>query len=407
MIGERPRGASSGRLFYAGGGPGDFVRAHRKWRKGVPDSREISKTFSGQVADYCKASDIDAYFVSPHPDSARVEDGRFVIEHRPKPTSDVGAIRHQLRELWYGVGLAASARRFQANVALVDSGATSFPAMLFFKLVGIRVVCILHNTLWPKGHPPTRPADRLQLWASGLFFRFGADAVIGVSPECTRQVEELTKGRPPPLFEARAQFWRTTFADDADPPVSDSPFVVLYVGRIEENKGVFDLVEMAAHQEHRSPGRFRFEIWGDGEALQELRELIERRGLATMVRAPGYLSPDRASEVRAQSHVGIVPTRSNFNEGMAMTAIESILARRPLIASSAVPAVEVLREASVECPTDDVDSFVDALESLASEEERYSQMVSACDTLRDDFFDNHHGLEHAIRRAVESLHETE
>ena len=71
------------RLFYAGGGPGDFARAHEKWREGVPDSREISKTFSGQVADYCETAEVDAHFVSPHPEPTVVEDGRFIIEHRP------------------------------------------------------------------------------------------------------------------------------------------------------------------------------------------------------------------------------------------------------------------------------------------------------------------------------------
>lgn len=86
-----------------------------------------------------------------------------------------------------------------------------------------------------------------------------------------------------------------------------------------------------------------------------------------------------------------------------MTAIESVLARRPLIASAVVPAVEVLRDASIECPADEVAGFVDALSCLASDESRYLGMVKACDQLRDDFFDGRRGLESAIRDAVESL----
>lgn len=379
------------------------MRAHRSWRAGDPDSREISKTFSGQVADYCEASGVRAYFVSPHPDAALVEDGGFLIEHRPKLPPDATGLRYHLRELRYGVGLAHSARKFRADVAVIDSGASSFPTMLLFRLFGMSVVCVLHNALWPKGHPPKRLSERVQLWFSGLFFRYGVDAVIGVSPECNRQVELLTQGKPPRLFEARAQFWPATFESVADPPSFDSPFVVLYVGRIERTKGVFDIVEMATQLEKRSPGRFRFEIWGDGEALGELRELIDDRGLAEIVRAPGYLLPGQASAARARSHVGLVPTRSNFNEGMAMTAIESILARRPLVASSAVPAVEVLRSASIECPTDDVNSFVDALASLAADQSHYCEMVKACEGLRGGFFDPQQGLEAAIRSAIDSM----
>lgn len=403
MAGFDKRAPAHRSLFYAGGGPGDFIRAHRKWREGVPDSKEISKTFSGQVADYCEAHVARAYLVSPHPEPAQLEDGRFLIEHRPKPFPDASGLLYELRELWYGFRLARSAARFEADVVVVDSGATTFPAMLLFKRRGAHVVCVLHNTLWPKGHPPTRWSARLRAWLSGLFFRYGADAVIGVSPECIRQVEALAGDRTPTLVEARAQFWPATFEEAPDPPSFDSPFTVLYVGRIDETKGVFDIVEMAERLERRWPGRFRFEIWGEGEALEALRRSIEQREMSHVVRAPGYLLPEDAVAARARSHVGLVPTRSSFNEGMAMTAIESILARRPLIASSAVPAAEVLASASIECPADDVDSFVTALETLAGDQERYMAMVAACDGLKSTFFERGHGLEAAIDQAVESI----
>ena len=99
-----------------------------------------------------------------------------------------------LREVFYGLGLLATAVRFRANLAVIDSGTTHYFVTTLFRLAGIRVVPVLHNSIWPNGFPPTRSIPRLICWLDSLFYRHVAMAVIGVSPECTRQVEQLTPG---------------------------------------------------------------------------------------------------------------------------------------------------------------------------------------------------------------------
>ncbi|MEM7135697.1 MAG: glycosyltransferase [Myxococcota bacterium] len=399
MFGFR-RAKGRPRVFYAAAGPGDILRAHRNWRKRVPDSREISVTFSSQVADYCVEHASAAYFVSPHPDKVLVDDEEFTIEHRPRPLPNAHGVAFHLRELWYGIGLVATALRFRADLALLDSGCTTYPVMFLFKLFGLRVIPIMHMTLWPAGHRPDGTKAAAFWEASGAFFRFGADAFVGVSPECLRQVDELTRGHGPPGFEALAQFFDHSFADPTPPPPHGDRFVVLYVGRLEPNKGVFELVGAAERLEREQPGRFRFEIWGEGGSAGALRALVDERDLSGVVEVPGYLTPTDAPAARARSHVGVVPTRSDFNEGMAMTAIESVLAGRPVVATSVVPAAEVLSEASVVCDPDSEQEIARALATLADDADRYTRLAAACEKLRAPFLDRSRGLAAALDAAA-------
>ena len=49
------------------------------------------------------------------------------------------------------------------------------------------------------------------------------------------------------------------------------PFTVLFAGRTEANKGIFDLVEICRSLEAERPGDFQFDICGEGSGLESLR----------------------------------------------------------------------------------------------------------------------------------------
>ena len=70
------------------------------------------------------------------------------------------------------LGLLRTALWFKADVALIDSGCTHYFVCGLFRLFGIRVIPILHNSLWPNGFPPRKliprmvnKLDSLLLWA--------------------------------------------------------------------------------------------------------------------------------------------------------------------------------------------------------------------------------------------------
>jgi glycosyltransferase involved in cell wall biosynthesis len=114
----------------------------------------------------------------------------------------------------------------------------------------------------------------------------------------------------------------------------------------------------------------------------------------------GWTSPKDQSGVYARSHVSIVPTRSNFKEGLAMTAAEAILAGRPVITNPVVPALEILRPACVETKTNNIDSYVKAILALIDDPNQYRILCNACHGLQGQFYDREQGLSAILKKIL-------
>lgn len=387
------------RIFYAAAGPADLHQSHRHWRTGTHNPTEVSQTFSGQIQDFCRDIGAEGYFISVHPNPGIVHDGEFTMEHRPKRPARGG--QYHLEEIRYGIGLLRTAKQWGADVALLDSGITHYFVMGLFRAAGIQVVPILHNTLWPAGYRPTDKISRALDFLNRRFWREQPQSVIGVSPECLRQVEALAPQRDYAMHEIRAQFDRGYFERIGAPPKhGDGPFRVMFIGRVNRIKGVLDIPAMARRIEDRSPGLVGWEICGSGPDLDELRAEIARLGVDHVVTARGWTSLEEVTQVYNRSHAAIVPTRSSFEEGLAMTAAEAILAGRPLITNPVVPALEVLRPAAIAGRTDDPDSHADAVEKLARDRVLYERLRHACPAVAGPFYDRRNGLRNMLRVAL-------
>lgn len=388
------------RVFWCAG-PGDIIDAHQYWKRNARYPNEVSLTFSGQIEDFCKEIDATAYFVASHQRKAHLSDGAFTMEHRPKRVRS-GA-RYHLGELAYGLGLITTALRFKADVALIDSGSAHFFVFALFRLFGIRVVPILHNSLWPSGFPPRKLIPRLVRWLDAhIFWRRVPTAVIGVSPECERQVDQLRPKKLYTVFQTRAQFYSDYFARIPSPPSHGlRPFQMMFIGRIERFKGVFDILEIARRIEDSHPGLVRWDICGRGADFDELKRRHTSLMLNNVVNIRGWTSLDDLVDVYAKSHASIVPTRSSFTEGLAMTAAEAILAGRPVVTNPVVPALEVLREACVEAKTNDVDSHLEAVLKIATDAQLYNRKCAACSDYQAQFYDRNSGLNAVLKRALE------
>lgn len=388
------------RLFYAAG-PGNVIRAHQHWELGQRDPSQMSLTYSGQFADFCRATGAQALIVSCAATTEHYRAGSFTIEHCPKPLGKARGAAYHLSEMLYGLMLLAKAIRFRADVAVVHSGSTHEFMLLLFPLAGIKVVPVLHNTPWPSGFRPTRPVRQIILRLDSILFHRGARAVIGVSPECLRQVRELTHGhRSEGLIEMRGQYIASYFAEVPPPPAARRPFNMLFCGRVTHDKGVYDLLEIARRIEQQQPGLVRWTVCGDGPELVGLRRRADELRLGGIVDIRGFTAPRELKAILGQSHAAIVPTRGEFAEGMALSAVEAILAGRPCVTSPVVPALEVLRPACVAARTNDIDSYVEAVVELASSDRLYDDLRAACAQLAAPFYDPARGFDAALALAI-------
>lgn len=387
------------RIFYAAAGEADLIEAHRHWRAGTHDPSEVSITFSSQIESFCEGIGAEALFISTHPNRRRFDDGRFRFEHRPKSRT---LVHFHLQEVARGLLLLWRALRFRADVAILDSGCTHYFMMALFRLAGIKVLPVLHNTLWPANFPPRKPIRRLVLWLDRLFWQRGPMAVIAVSPEGERQLETLRDRKTYPVFQTRAQFHPDYFAAIPPPPPHGSrPFTVMFIGRVDIIKGVLDIPLMARMVEDEHPGLVRWIVCGSGPALEELRKLHETLDLGEVVDIKGWTTLEEIVRVYARSHASIVPTTSLFPEGLAMSAAEAILAGRPLVTNPVVPALELLRPAAIAAETNDPASHARAVVRLALDRDLYERLRTACPPLAYPFYDRRQSLEAVLHRAME------
>lgn len=365
------------RIFYATTAPADFVNAHRAWAAGTDFDKEVSVTFSSQFEDFVAQIGAEALMISGHPNCDQLTDGSIEILHLPKRPAS--GWRWQVEYFRHARKLIERAKAFRADVALIDSGTIPFASLASLQKTGIKVIPVFHNTLYR----PTGPSlfQRFeQPWAR----RFLKSTIpIHVSPACKRQVGHG--------IEIRAQFSREHFRRIA-PARFVSPFNVLFVGRVNAIKGIFDIVEAA----RLCGNEVNWTICGTGPDIDRLRS--ESQGLPIDVR--GWTSLDELIELRSKCQAVIVPTRREFEEGMAMSAVEAILSGRPLITNRVVPALEVLRPACVEVETEDARSIAEGVLGLARDRQRWQTLVDACPKLQSPFYDPRHSLTAALKEIL-------
>ncbi len=388
------------RVFYVAG-PGDAIQAHRHWIKGIHDPTEVSITFSSQIEQYAKDVGAKLHIVCYHQRADFLDDDPISIEHLPKLWPNAKGPAFHLRELIYGLKLLKRAIKFRADVAILDSGCTHYFWQSIFALAGIKVVPVLHNALWPEGFRPKGPVARMVHRLDRIFWRHTPLATLCVSPTCSRQVEELAGPDCRPLLQIRAQFLPEFFEQiPPAPPHSRRPFQIMFIGRVVEAKGVLDIVDMARQVEDKAPGRVKWIICGTGADLEKTEQAIADAKLEGIVTANGWTSLEDLIQIYADSHCSIVPTRSDFVEGLAMTAAEAVLAGRPLISNSVVPALELLKPAAIAGRTNDPQSYVSEILKLIDDPEKFNAMVAACPQVAKPFVDRTNGLTYVLKKLL-------
>lgn len=257
-----------------------------------------------------------------------------------------------LETLCYGAGIIANLRRAPWRILLL-------PGFLFamwralrcaLRELGSAPVVVHAHWLFPQGwiaaHTLRRLAVPLLVTAHGsdvlrlrgLFWdalhRYTvrhSDLVVGVGPAVVERLTVLgaKSVRLMPLGIDVELFSPASGARD--------PNLVLYVGRLTEEKGLLDLFEAFALL--RSSGQnLRLCVVGDGGARQEWIFCARRLGLAECVDFVGWVEPRQLPAYYRSAALCVVPSRS---EGFGLVAAEAMACGCPLLASD-LPAFRFL-----------------------------------------------------------------
>ena len=387
------------RIVYAAG-PGDIAGTYWHWKQGQHDPSQLALTYSGQFFDVCRDAQVRAYVLARCEAPAFVRDEMCVIEHRIVPFYAARGVLYHLGQIWYVLSVLVRTMRFRADLVIMTP-ITDWFLLSLYRVFGIQVVPTLECALWSAGCRPRQIRERMIQFLNGWFWRHVPLATIFVSPECERQVRDVAGHLHGDAIQIRAQYRRGLLDRLPEAPPHDArQFRVMFAGTMKRSKGVFDLVEVADRLQKQHPDRFAWELCGGGSDLESVQAQIKSRSLGAVVTTTGPLEFDALIEAYGRCHVVVVPTTSQFAEGLNKVAVEGALARRPVITSVLSNALDVLHDAIVEVPPDDINAYVDVLVQLASDRVFYERKCRACEAVQKPFYDRTRGWACALKRII-------
>ncbi|MEH3104898.1 MAG: glycosyltransferase [Sphingomonas phyllosphaerae] len=381
-------------------GPVDARVVHDSWRSGEPLDY-FGTSYLLQFFDVADQMGLDL-IVTTSAAQPRYDARRDGVHIMNRPRRAAGGLRYHLYEVAWLWGRVRETVAGGARIIVLTDAMFHWWALLPWRWRGVRFVNALHCAiLRPAAREPLtrRVLARLLAW---FHYRF-ADPTLAASPLIVEQVKALSGGRiDATLF--LPTYAPAQFASIPAPEVSShGDFHVLFAGRVERNKGVFDMLEACRRLRDEGGRRIVFHICGEGTASAALRDEVVRSGMEDVFQLHGFCDRAALTQRLSESDAVVVPTRSDFEEGFAMIVAEGVIARRPVVTSRVCPALELVPAAAVEVAPDDVAGYTAALRALASDEGLYAGKVAATAGLRDAFFDEANGYGAKLRAVLRGL----
>jgi glycogen(starch) synthase len=388
------------RVLYLGG-PGDAPAALRRKAAGDSFDDVAHVPYSLQFFDVCEELDAQVLSVSTHPRTDEFTFGKARAVNRTSHLAGKHGARYHLGHLSFAWEVARDTWNEKADV--VVTATEPYPFLLEpLALRGVKVVPALHATLLPEFKEPSRGAKVLTRASRHLFERSCA-AILSHPGPCAKQAYELTRGQPQPIVEFLPLFRRERFAQVRPPKRNDGPFRVITVGRLEPEKGIYDLIAVAKQLKANGRADIFFDVCGAGSALDDARNKVRELGLGHVMELHGWTKMDQLLELWNQSHAAVVPTTTDFVEGFNQVVIEALLAGRPVITSRVCPALDYARPSAIEVPENNVAAYCEAIVRLVDDHALYDRLQGNCARLASLFLEEDRSFAAAVRHVLVAL----
>ena len=145
--------------------------------------------------------------------------------------------------------------------------------------------------------------------------------------------------------------------------------LVTFLGRITMQKGPEYFVEAAARVLQRT-SNVRFVMAGSGDKMNEMIDLVARRGIATRFHFPGFMRGKEVQQLLADSDVYIMPSVS---EPFGISPLEAMQVGCPTIISNQSGCAEILHHA-IKTDYWDIDAMADAIHAIVTNPAMYKAL---------------------------------
>jgi glycogen(starch) synthase len=360
-------------------GPGDAAGTFDYWVQGEFDPRVPVIAYSTQFYSLVAQLRAEALILHEHAKGPSEPDRQFRFVTVARDRGGPGW-RYHLNGFFFSLRTLKHLWTYRPHIVLLG---TDVPTLLMALLPrSTRLLLTAHNTYWSMGLPPTFLSARLRRLVIRLGLRRMRGAVC-TSQACKDQMEAIVGPRndilveSPQILNSHAQAFIRQRTDV-------SVRRLLYLGRIEPEKGIYDLLAVF---EALAPefADATLEFAGTGSQAQKLANAAESSKAS--VRYLGQLNADEVHAKLAQTDLLICPTRSHFNEGLALVLIEAAVHGIPSLVSSNVPAKDLFPGSVSEFPADDMTAMQAQLRNLLADPACAAQLRKGLATACSAFFD--------------------
>ena len=240
------------------------------------------------------------------------------------------------RTIYINPALMLTLARLRPEVIVgYEYSAPALTALLYARLRGARYI------VWTEG---TTHSERHITWGQKLTRRLiipRAQAYLATSLAACENLARLGAA-PERIVEAPQCHDVTWLANEADrlrPAAGPRPPTILYVGFLNERKGVRQLLEAFEHI-HRALPEARLILAGRGTLHRELADRAGRMGARRDVEFLDFVEPKRVPEVLAAADVFVLPS---LEDTFGVVVVEAWASGLPVVCSRFAGAASYIR----------------------------------------------------------------
>lgn len=194
-----------------------------------------------------------------------------------------------------------------------------------------------------------------------------ADILLVVSPEWKQYFSNLA-----PDVQTRILPNPVRIPNNVSENVGNqSESTVLFVGHMEEGKGIYDLLNAIPKVLAKQPDA-RFVLAGDGE-VESIRSTIRAQSLNSKVVAPGYVQSDERNRLLGEAAIFVLPSH---HEGLPVSILEAMAHSLPVVSCpvGGIPQVVLEGETGLLVPVGHIDRLAEAIIELLRKPEQRHRM---------------------------------
>ncbi|MEM8563517.1 MAG: glycosyltransferase family 4 protein [Pseudomonadota bacterium] len=205
-----------------------------------------------------------------------------------------------------------------------------------------------------------------------------ADTVIALSQDWKEKLAKIAPSAQ--VIVVRNSVDRNKYRPKS-PRLLKSPATALFLGRLGERKGVYDLLDAIGRLEGQP---MHFVIAGDGD-IDKVKQVVESRGWQDQVSVPGWVGPTQKSDLLSLADVYVLPS---YHEGLPISILEAMAAGLPVVSTpvGGIPEAVISGENGILVPPGDSEALASALTKCVEDSQIWSSMSKRSLELTDERF---------------------